>query len=96
MFGNNFGLFGNFERARWLLKKFYHLTSSEGRIIAQTCNPYNVTWKYHLDYHKFNRRRGRMGGQIRIRIRHKKTIGPWFDYLLVSQKELIRIFMFFI
>jgi hypothetical protein len=32
-----------------------------------------------------------MAGQIRIRIRHGKTIGPWFDYLLVSQNELTKI-----
>jgi len=29
-----------------------------------------------------------MSGQIRMRIRFAKSIGPWFDYLLVSPKEM--------
>ncbi len=41
-----------------------------------------------MEYHKFNRKRGRMGGQVRIRVRYKKYTTPWFDYLLVSKKEM--------
>ena len=29
-----------------------------------------------------------MSGQLRIRIRHQNIVGAWFDYLLVSQKEM--------
>jgi hypothetical protein len=32
-----------------------------------------------------------MGGQVRIRIRHKRWIGPYFDYLLVSRDEMRQI-----
>ena len=32
-----------------------------------------------------------MGGQVRIRIRYKDYATPWFDYLLVSKKELAEI-----
>jgi hypothetical protein len=32
-----------------------------------------------------------MPGQIRIRIRFNKWIGPWFDYLLVSPEEMSAI-----
>ena len=32
-----------------------------------------------------------MGGQIKLRIRFKTYVGNWFDYLLVSRKELVRI-----
>jgi len=91
MFGNNFGLFGNPKRAKWLLKRFYGMTSPEGKIIAESCNPYLTKAKVHLEYHKLNKRRGRMPGQIRLRIRYKKIIGRWFDYLLVSQKEMADI-----
>ena len=91
MFGNNFGLLGNPKRAKWLLKRFYKMTSAEGKIIAESCDPYLTKAKEHLDYHKFNRRRGRMSGQLRLRIRYKKIIGKWFDYLLVSKKEMANI-----
>ena len=29
-----------------------------------------------------------MGGQLRIRIRHRETASPWFDYLFLSRPEL--------
>ena len=32
-----------------------------------------------------------MGGQVRIRIRFQKFINEWFDYLMVSQQEMVRI-----
>ena len=67
------------------------MTSPEGKIIVESCDPYLTKAKEHLDYHKFNRRRGRMSGQLRLRIRYKKVKGRWFDYLLVSKKEMADI-----
>ena len=32
-----------------------------------------------------------MSGQLKMRIRHQKIIGSWFDYLLVSKDELREI-----
>ncbi|MCP4584278.1 MAG: class I SAM-dependent methyltransferase, partial [candidate division Zixibacteria bacterium] len=91
MLGNNFGLFGNYKRAKWLLKRFHSITNPDVRIIAESNDPYNTTNRDHLEYHKLNRKRGKMSGQIKIRIRHKKTIGNWFEYLLVSKKEMADI-----
>ena len=36
-------------------------------------------------------KRGRMAGQLKLRIRFEKCIGDWFDYLLVSKKEMQEI-----
>jgi cyclopropane fatty-acyl-phospholipid synthase-like methyltransferase len=91
MYGNNFGLFGNPKRAKWLLKKFYGMTSPDVRIIAETVDPYKTTMKGHLEYHKANRAKGKLGGELKLRIRHKKYIGDWFEYLFVSKKELQQI-----
>ncbi len=91
MYGNNFGLFGSFRRGRWLLRRFHAMTSPQARIIAETFNPYVTKDKGHLAYHRRNRRRGRMAGQVRIRIRYKRYATPWFDYLFVSKVELRRI-----
>ncbi|MCK5024092.1 MAG: class I SAM-dependent methyltransferase [Thermoplasmata archaeon] len=88
MMGNNFGLFANRKRARWLLKRFYGMTSPDAYIIAETMDPYQTTKKIHREYHKFNHQRGRMGGQIRMRARYQKFKTPWFDYLFISKKEL--------
>ena len=91
MLGNNFGLFGGFKRAKWLLRRFHSITSQEGRIIAETRDPYETETQEHLEYHELNRQRGRMAGQLRIRVRYKKYVTPWFDYLLVSKEEMKEI-----
>lgn len=91
MFGNNFGLMANLRRARWLLRRFYHMTGADGRIIASSNDVYKTDEPDHLAYHERNRRRGRMPGQIRLRVRYKKITGPWFDYLMVSPDEMRQI-----
>lgn len=88
MFGNNFGLFASFERARWLLRRLRRLTSPGARIIAETLDPFRTEMPEHLWYHRWNRKRGRMPGQIRIRVRYRKFVTPWFDYLFVSPTQM--------
>lgn len=91
MMGNNFGLFGSFNKARNLLKKMYDITSENALIIAESNDPYKTKVREHLEYQKFNRRRGRMPGQLRIRIRFRKCVGNWIDYLIVSKEEMEEI-----
>lgn len=91
MFGNNFGLFGNPGRARWLLRRFAGMTGANGRILAESRNIYDTTAPEHLAYQEWNRQRGRMAGQIRLRLRYKTLVGPWFDYLMVSPDEMAQI-----
>ncbi len=91
MLGANFGLVGNPKRARWLLRRFRTITSAGARIIAESLNPYQTTNAFHLAYHRRNRRRGRMDGQVRLRVRYQKYASPWFDYLFVSHQEMQRI-----
>ena len=91
MFGNNFGLFGSFRRAKWLLKKLHNITSARARIIAESRDPYKTDDLLYLEYHEGNRKRGRMPGQARLRVRYRKYATPWFDYLLVSKDEMEHI-----
>lgn len=91
MLGNNFGLFGDAENAKTVLEKMSRITSLEAQIIAGTRNPYTTTDSEHLEYHEMNRQRGRMPGQIRMRIRYGKAVGMWFDYLFVSPEEMRQI-----
>lgn len=91
MFGNNFGLFGSFKRAQWLLRRFKKVTTEKGRILAESHDPYNTDRLEHLEYQKFNRKRGRMSGQLRLRVRYKKYVTPWLDYLLVSKEEMKKL-----
>jgi len=91
MMGANFGLFGSFKKARRLLKRFHRMTSQNALIIAATKDVYNTRDPAHLEYHDFNKKRGRMCGQLRIRIRFQKYVTKWFNYLMVSKEEMKEI-----
>jgi len=91
MMGNNFGLFGSFKKAKMLLKKFHKMTSINGLIIASTRDTYKTSNPDHLEYHRINKQKGRMAGQSRIRIRFRKYVGRWLDYLIVSKEEMNEI-----
>ena len=88
MMGNNWGLMGNRKRARWLLRKFYAMTSPGARIIAASNDVYQTESTYHLAYQAYNRERGRMSGQIRMRVRYLVYRSDWSDYLMVSRDEM--------
>ena len=88
MFGNNFGLFGSRAKARRLLRQ---LRPFVRRIVATSNDPSKTDDPVHLAYHERNRKRGRMPGQLRLRIRYRDLIGPWFEYLIVSPDEMAEI-----
>jgi SAM-dependent methyltransferase len=85
MYGNNFGLFGGEAKARRLLRR---LRPIAGRIVASSRNPYETDDAAHLAYQERNRRRGRMSGQLRLRVRYRDYATPWFDYLIASPEEM--------
>jgi SAM-dependent methyltransferase len=88
MFGNNFGLFGSPSKAKRLLRRLRPLAN---RIVAGSNDPYATADSAHLAYQERNRKRGRMAGQLRLRVRYRDLIGPWFDYLIVSPDEMATI-----
>lgn len=91
MLGNNFGLLQDRPRSARLLGRLHQVTTPDGIIIAETVDPYNTDDQFHLDYHRRNRERGRMSGQVRLRVRYRKYRTPWFDYLFVSKDEMREI-----
>jgi SAM-dependent methyltransferase len=76
MFGNNFGLFGNPGRARRLLRRLHGMTSAAARVVAESRNPYKAASADHRRYHQLNRRRGRLAGQLRLRVRYVRSRTP--------------------
>ena len=58
------------------------------RILATGNDPYATVSPEHRTYHERNRAAGRMGGQLRLRVRDQHTATDWFDYLLASPAEL--------
>jgi SAM-dependent methyltransferase len=88
MYGSNFGLVGGPRRGPWLLRRLRAIANDGARILAGSTNPYTTDNPEHVAYHRLNRERGRIAGQLRIRIRHGAYTTPWFDYLLASPEEM--------
>jgi SAM-dependent methyltransferase len=85
MYGNNFGLLGGRLKAGRLLRRLRGLAD---RIVASSNDPSVTDDPAHLAYQERNCSRGRMPGQLRLRIRWRDLADPWFDYLIVSPAEI--------
>jgi SAM-dependent methyltransferase len=88
LLGNNLGLIESPERAPAFLSALAALARPGARIIAQGTDPYGTSDPVHVAYHRRNRERGRLGGQLRLRLRYRLQATEWFDYLNCSVDEL--------
>jgi hypothetical protein len=91
LLGNNLGLIESRERAPVFLDALARLANPGARIIAQGTDPYGTTDPVHVSYQQRNRERGRLGGQLRLRLRYRLLATDWFDYLNCSVDELAEL-----
>jgi SAM-dependent methyltransferase len=91
LLGNNLGLIEGAERAPVFLDALARLARGRARIIAHGTDPYRTTDPVHVGYHQRNRERGRLGGQLRLRLRYRMLATEWFDYLNCSIEELEKL-----
>lgn len=91
LLGGNFGLFGNPRRAKRLLRRIHGLTSDRGRIITASADPRAGDDPDHLACHAANMAKGRLPGQLRIRVRYRRYATPWIDFLWVSRREMEQV-----
>lgn len=88
LFGNNFGLLENPDHAVRFFEALNRVTRSGSEIIGTCIDPLDTTDPIHLGYHELNRGRGRLPGQVRLRVRWANVASTWFDYLLIPVEEL--------
>jgi SAM-dependent methyltransferase len=91
MLGNNLGLFGSPTRAKRLLRRLHRMTNPGARIVAESRDVERrgeADRPWHIRYRLRNVERGRLPGQIRLRVRFRDMVGPWIDYPMVSPEEL--------
>ncbi|HKZ93656.1 MAG TPA: class I SAM-dependent methyltransferase [Candidatus Bathyarchaeia archaeon] len=91
MLGGNFALLGNPKKALRVLRKLHRMTSDDAVIIAEAVDPYVTDNPAQLKYYALNKRRGKLPGQWRIRIRFHNFVTKWFDLLHNSKKEMEEI-----
>lgn len=89
--GNNLGLLSSAEAAPGFLAALASMAAPGAIVVAQGSDPYTTDDPAHLAYHERNRSRGRMAGQLRLRVRHRAFATDWFDYLLLTPDELAEL-----
>lgn len=88
LLGANFGLMGSADGARALPDRLAAVGGENARIIAESRDPATISDPVHLAYREANAQAGRLPGQLRLRIRYKRYVTPWFEYLFVAKPEL--------
>jgi SAM-dependent methyltransferase len=88
MLCGNAGLAGTREGTVAWLRRMLDGTTRDARVILDTVDPYDDDDPVEQAYLAQNAARGRMPGQVRIRIRYRERVTPWFDLLLLSAAEL--------
>lgn len=86
--GQNLGMLGSHARGRRLLRALAAVSTERGRIVGETFDPHRLDEPVHRRYRERNVRRGRMPGQLRVRIRHRELTTRWLDWLQLSPVEL--------
>ena len=88
LMGNNLSLLASAERSGPMLDTLRRLLRPSGTVVGACLDPYGTEDPVHLAYQRRNRERGRLSGQLRLRIRYQALAGDWFDWLLMSPDEL--------
>lgn len=88
MLCGNLGLLGSQHEGRRTLRQLLALGSPDCRLVAESIDPHAGPRPLPEDYRAANARRGRLPGQVRLRMRYRETLTPWFDLLNVSPSEL--------
>ncbi|PTD93545.1 hypothetical protein C9439_07260 [archaeon SCG-AAA382B04] len=92
LLGNNFGLFENPKKAIKMLNRLYSITNNKGIILSGSRNPYETKNETNLEYFKKNRQKGKLLGQLKLRLKYREKTSDWFNFMLVSPKEMKQIF----
>lgn len=89
LLGNNFGIFGTPTRLRRMLTQWARRTPPHAKVLAESTNPYGGGAPLvDRGYYRLNRDRGRLPGQVRLRIHYQNLSTPWFNWLFVSRREM--------
>ena len=88
--GNNLGLMQNERFFAHFMQLLEAHTHAHSVIFMESMRPYGEGFldEDTRDYVANNLRQGRMGGQMRVKVRYKKFATPWSDYLFASHEEL--------
>ena len=88
MMCGNFGLVGTAEDAVGVLRTLHGMMTPNAKIVLDSVDPHQDNDSADLAYQERNRARGRLPGQVTIRLRYRDSATPWFELLNLSAREL--------
>ncbi|WP_083983189.1 methyltransferase domain-containing protein [Actinomadura hibisca] len=88
LLGGNLGLLGSREEAPAVLYSLARLARPGAQLLAIGHDPTRNPLPEHRAYHQTNRKRGRLPGQVRMRVRYRTWKSAWFNRLLVTPDDL--------
>ena len=89
LYGNNFGMLGTVSATRRWFRKWAPLVLPESRILAVSTSPYfGGAPCLTRDYFHRNKALGFPPGQLAYRYHYNNSVGPWSQWLFVSQREM--------
>lgn len=88
LMAGTFGLIASPQRAPQVLEAAAAMARPGAQLLGCSVDPYVTDRDEHLQYHRWNRERGRFPGQVRLRVRDGRVATPFFDTLFVSANEL--------
>lgn len=91
LLGNNLGILGSVEHAAAVLDSLASVLAPGGRVIGIGLDPTLDDVPWHAAYRERNVSRGRLPGQIRLRIRFRSVADPWFDWLFTPVDGLAEL-----
>tara|TARA_B100001287_G_scaffold1325_1_gene1013 strand:+ start:24803 stop:25579 length:777 start_codon:yes stop_codon:yes gene_type:complete len=95
LWGNNFGLLQNESFFYYFLNLLQNFSNQGTKIFLESMDPFGFGFKDAdtVKYIKHNLRQKKMAGQINVRIRYKKYVTPWQDYVFASKDELKKMLL---
>ena len=88
--GNNFGLLQNASFFYYFLNLLENFSHKGTKIFLESMDPFGLGFQETetVDYVQHNLLQKKIGGQMHLRVRYKKYVTPWSDYVFASIGEL--------
>jgi len=85
--GGNLGIGGDWEPTRSLLRRLAAMASPGGLLVGDTVDPTSDD-PADLAYEMRNERAGFHRGHVRLRLRYRELVTPWWDQINVPRTEV--------
>ncbi len=88
LMNNGLGISGDVKNTGEMLRDVRRVLLPQGHLIAHTSNPNEPGTAVDEDYRLRNLASHRPPGLVKLRVRYKSFIGPWFDLMLLAPEEV--------